>query len=547
MATSGHLGFTIMDVSALLPADYALRVQDLAIASGIVAIVATGTASTAVCPECNVPSEHVHARSTRTVADLPWQGRRVVLRLAVRRFQCRNGACARRTFTERLPGVAPYAQTTIRLTAMHQAIGFALGGEPGARLAEKLAVPTSPDTLLRRVRLAALGTIPSPRVLGIDDFAFRKGQTFGTILVDLERRRVVDLLPDREADTVAAWLRAHRGAEVITRDRATAYAQAAREAAPEAMQVADRWHLLKNLRDALERVLQRRTSAIRALLSNHKPASSAPPERDEARAPASGESPAERQRRREDQFERVRRLHEEGYSLRRIAAELSMHYRTVERYVRSDACPDWGRGHRRPSALDRFEEYIRRRLSQGCRNRRRLRGELVLMGCRVRRTAVEDYIRRLEADRGVASSPARPRDSKPQIQVPSARKLAIMSMIRPEDWTEEDRQHLSALCSSDGAIGEAMDLAAGFAALIRNRAPDSLSAWLSRAERCSVAGMRSFARGLRQDEAAVRAAMTVDWSNGQVEGRVNRLKLVKRSMFGRARFDLLRARVLYAA
>jgi transposase len=536
-----------MDVSALLPADYALRVQDLAIASEIVAIVATGTASTAVCPECNAPSEHVHARAIRTVADVPWQGRRVVLRLVVRRFQCRNGACARRTFTERLPVVAPYAQTTIRLTAVHQAIGFALGGESGARLAGKLAVPTSPDTLLRRVRQAALGTIPSPRVLGIDDFAFRKGQTYGTILVDLERRRVVDLLPNREVDTIAAWLRAHRGAEVITRDRATAYAQAAREAAPEAVQVADRWHLLKNVRDALERVLHRRTSAIRSLFSSPKPVPSARPAQDEAKGRPSAGAPEESQRRREDRFERVRRLHEEGYSLRRIAAELSLHYRTVERYVRSEACPDWDRGHRRPSALDRFEEYIRRRLSEGCRNRRQLRGELVLMGCRVGRTSVEDYIRRLEADRGVASSPALPRDSEPQIQVPSARKLAVLSLIRPEDRTAEDRQHLSALCSGDRAIGEAMDLAAGFAAMIRNRVPDSLAAWLSRAECCSVAGMRSFARGLRQDEAAVRAAMTVEWSNGQVEGRVNRLKLVKRSMFGRARFDLLRARVLHAA
>ena len=169
------------------------------------------------------------------------------------------------------------------------------------------------------------------------------------------------------------------------------------------------------------------------------------------------------------------------------------------------------------------------------------------MGYRAGRTAVEDYIRRLETERGVASSPARPRDSERQFQVPSARKLAVMSLIRPEDRTEEDRQHLSASCAGDRAISEAVDLAAGFAALIRNRAPDGLSAWLSRAERCSVAGMRSFARGLRQDEAAVRAAMTVDWSNGRVEGRVNRLKTIKRTMFGRARFDLLRARILHAA
>jgi transposase len=470
----------------------------------------------------------------------------VVLRLAIRRFQCRNGACAKRTFTERLSVVAPYSQTTNRLTATHQAIALALGGEPGARLAGKLAVPTSPDTLLRRVRQAALGTFTSPRALGIDDFAFRKGQTYGTILVDLERRRIVDLLPDREAGTVAAWLRTHRGTEIITRDRATAYAQAAREAAPDAVQVADRWHLLKNLRDALERVLHRRTSAIRALLSGPKADSSGRPAHEEARGQPGPGLATEGRRRRQDRFEQVRRLHQDGHSLRGIASTLRLHYRTVERYVRSDTCPDWYPGRQRPSSRDRFKEYIRRRLSEGRRNRRLIRDELAAMGCRAGRSAVGDYIRRLEAEMDVAPGPVQLPASDALSKAPSARRLAFACVIRAEDRSEEDRRHLAALCSSDHAIREAIELAEAFAALIRDRTPVGLSAWLSRAESCSVAGMRTFARGLRQDEAAVRAAMTLEWSNGPVEGRVNRLKTIKRTMFGRARFDLLRARVLLA-
>jgi transposase len=538
-----------MDVPDLLPADSGLRAREFAVAPGVVAVVAEATSSVAACPGCGSPSGHVHGRSTRTVADLPWQGRRVVLRLVVRRFRCRNAACPKLTFTERLPAVAPYAQTTARLAETHRAIGFALGGEPGARLAERLAVPTSPGTLLRRVRQAATAGALSPRVLGIDDFAFRRGRTYGTILVDLERRRAVGLLPDREAATVAARPKAHPGAEVITRDRAGASAQAAREAAPAAVQVADRRHLLKNLRDALERALQRRSSAIRALLSGPKADTPAAPVADATAGVALGPSPrsgSESRQRREARFDEVRRLRGEGHSLRGIAAAPGLHYRTVERYARSDACPDWCPGRRRPSALDRFEGHIRRRLSEGCRNRRRIRDGLEVMGYRGGETAVCDHVRRLEAEMGPPEGPAPPAAPRAPADVPSARELAVMAVIRPEDRPEEGRRQPEALRSGDGVIREAVGLAEGFAALARGRAPEGLSGWLARADGSPVAGLKTFASGVRQDEAAVRAGIGSEWSNGPVEGHVNRLKAIKRTMYGRAGFDLLRARVLYA-
>jgi transposase len=539
----------IMDIGELLLPGPGLRLRGLTITPDIVAIRAEPTASMAICPGCLSPSGRVHGRYLRTVADLPCQGRRLMLRLLVRRFRCPNAACPKRTFTERLQSVAPYARATARLSATQQVIGFALGGEAGARLAVLTGTPTSPDTLLRRIRQAERVEPRSPRVLGVDDFAFRKGQTYGTILVDLESRCVVDLLPDREASTVAGWLHGHPGVEVVSRDRASAYSQAAREAAPDAMQVADRWHLLSNMRDALERYLHQRSMAIRDLLE--KSSSDGPPVPVPAKGPASAIDPPTAiqegpQRTREARFGEVRRLHGGGHSIRGIAASMGLHYRTVERYVRSGACPDWSPGRRRPSRLDRFESYIVQRLRHGCRNARQILRELQGMGYRGGRTAVRVYVRRLETESGAPDRPANPPALAPRAFIPSARKLAVSAVRRPDGRSAEDRRCLDVLGEDDGEIGEAIELAGKFAALIRGRLPGDLTAWLTRAEASSVAGLRSFARRLRQDEAAVRAGATVEWSNGPVEGQVNRLKVIKRSMYGRAGFDLLKARVLHA-
>jgi hypothetical protein len=423
-----------MDVPDLLPSGFGLRARELAIAPGLVVIVAEPTSSVAECPGCGAPSEHVHGRYTRTVADLPWQGRRVVLRLAVRRFQCRNAACTKRAFTERVSVVAPYAQTTARLAAAHRSIGFALGGEAGARLADRLTMPTSPDTLLRRVHEAAPGPTPSPRVPGVDDFAFRRGRSYGTILVDLERRRVVDLLPDREAATLAAWLRGaprRRGHHAGSGDglcpggeRGGARRRAGRGSLAPAQQHARRPRA----------ALQQRSTAIRGLLARAAEGDAAGPTAGGTSDRATGPDDSGAQARRQARFDEVRRMHMEGHSLRGIAAGLGLHYRTVERYVRSDACPDWCPGRRGPSALDRFEAYVRRRLSEGCRKLCQIRRELEALGHRGGRTAVRDYVRRLEDETGVPRSRTPPAPA-PRAEVPSAHRLAVSVVSRPADRT----------------------------------------------------------------------------------------------------------------
>ena len=530
----------------------------------------TTTAPTAGCPLCSYDSPRVHSRYNRRLDDLPCLGRCVRLHLAVRRFVCPRSDCPRRIFTERLLGfTAPWARTTDRLRQAQMDIGSSLGGEAGARLAARMAIAASPDTLLRRVKRLRCEPIGPPRVVGIDDWAWRKGQCYGTIVVDLERRDVVDLLPDREGDTVAAWLKEHPGIEVVSRDRSATYAEAATEGASQAVQVADRWHLLKNLREAVEQVLGRHYAAIKAALKaleappdpgpDGKPiASPTDPAVPAAEPPPPGPSVepapepprlrARRARRLElvERFDRVHELRKKGYSAARIARELGLSRRSVFRYLRRQTCPNWHlRGSRR-SRLDGYREWIDSRIAEGFVNAAALHRQLTEQGFHGSYACVHAFVtKRLgaagkERDRLNAAAPPSPRP-------PSTRQLSFEWVRRPEKRKPPEQARLDAIRGCSVELAEALDLADGFADLIRKKSTETLSDWLVRGEASSDPDLRRFAEGIRRDKACVQAAVMERWSNGPVEGHVNRLKTIKRQMYGRAGFVLLRARVLNAA
>jgi transposase len=506
-----------------------------------------------ICPGCGQPSSRRHSSYPRRLADLPWQGRRVQVEVQVRRLRCGRAGCARRIFAERLPDAAgPYAQRTARLGSLQHHIGLALGGKAGARLAERIGTPVSGTTLLRLVRRGATAT-PSAalRVLGVDDWAWKRGQRYGTVLVDLERHAVVDLLPDREADSFAAWLQIHPGIEVIARDRGASYADGGRRGAPDAVHVADRWHLLKNCSAAVLEAVKRHMPALRAAA---QPTSSAPPAAAVTAPPmADPDAPppmTSTQRRQWQGWQRrvqvhgeVMRLHKQGIPIRHIARDLALSRNTLRRWVRGEQ-PELHRP--RMHSLDPWRPVLERRWAEGCRNGTRLWRDLRDAGFKGGMRVVTEWAsrQRLAASEGQPGpTPASATQRSPWPAAYPARRVARM-LTSDTTLAEPDHAYVEQLLALSPTLATVRDLALRFGALVRAHSTDALTPWLADAEDSEL---RGFAAGLRQDEQAVRAALTLPWSSGQVEGQITRLKLVKRQSYGRAKLDLLRARLVHAA
>ncbi len=502
------------------------------------------------CPTCGRRSRRVHSRYTRRITDEPLGGRPVAIHLRVRRFFCRARACPKRTFAEQVPALAGrYARRSTPLSETLQQIGVVLGGRPGARLSAALHRPVNRMTLLRLIQALPLPVPATPRVLGVDDWAFRKGHRYGTILVDLEQHRVIELLADRKAETLAQWLQKHPGVEIISRDRAPAYAEGAGKGAPRAVQVVDRWHLLKNLVEALERCLLRHSKALKLAAgltaSRDGPL---PSYADADRVPWQQRAEAASQQKhagKVEQYEQIHALQAAGFTKLDIADLMGVSRPTVDRYLNLDDPPERRRPHRTgPRVLAAFEPYLLQRWAQGCRNRSRLFREIRAQGYQHGASTVFRFLQRLEHDQPSLPEPTAPAKTK----VPSARHVACLLVQQPDDLNREEREYLTRLGEHEPVLATAYELAQAFAVMVRERpGAQHLQVWLAQATASGIQELSGFSRGVAEDQAPVAAALTLPWSNGQTEGQVNKLKLLKRSMYGRANFDLLRQRVLQAA
>ena len=547
-------------LSALSPDATALHLEACEVDAPTTQIIlrVRATQTSVPCPLCETPTRRIHSHYERLLADLPWAPYRVALQLRVRKWFCGNRACPRRIFTERLPTIAaPWARRTLRLAQRLLALGVALGGKAGVRLGHAWDVRVSRTTLLRLLRRQPEPEAPTPRVLGVDDWALRKGHTYGTILVDLERRQPIALLPDRAGNTFAQWLQAHPGVEVITRDRAKAYADGARQGAPQAIQVADRFHLLQNLAETLTQLFNRHSPAFQVVNAaaaqrpHTQPDGSvvvpvlpaAPPRHAQVQA-------AHSRSRRLARHEQIWALHRQGWTGQAIARQLRIGKSTVFRYLRSPTFAERTYTRRGHSILHPYKDLLLQYWNQGCHDALQVFHRLQQQGYRGSYATVARYAQRLRQAQGLTPRQPPPTThplpvvAEPQHGQLTPRGTAWLVLRRPETRTPDEEQQLAQLAAQQPELAEAVTLARDFADLMRTRQPDHLESWLARAATSAGAALRRFAQGLRDDYAAVKAGVTVPWSNGPVEGHINRLKMLKRQMFGRAHLDLLRRRFL---
>jgi transposase len=529
----------------LFPAIPGVAVVAVQAEGDAIRIEARCTPSGASCPDCDHWTERVHSSYLRFPADLPAIGRRAELALRVRRFLCMTATCGRRTFVEQVPGLTRrHGRVTERLRQAMGAIGLALAGRPGARLAQLMGIATSRTTLLRRVMDLPDPTSPEPRAVGVDDVALLRGHVYGTVVIDAKTHQVLDLLPERNAATLAPWLKAHPGIEVICRDRSGAYADAAATAAPQALQVTDRFHLWQNLTTAVEKTLAAHRSCLRGLPSASPepepqwdtPAEVAPGQDDEERD-LTGRF-AERAR---AHHALVHDLLEQGMGIRHIARHLGWGRHTVQRYARAARWQAMVKGRKRqlPSRLDPFKPYLQQRWSEtdGKVTIIDLYREITARGLRGHCSTGRDWARRgLPRQEGFTPAPP----------PPSVRQVTGWLTRHPATLTEEEKLHRKAVLDHCPELKTAAELTSSFAEMLTTLSGMRLPDWITEATDANLPGISSFAVGLHSDFAAVTAGLTTDWNSGPVEGAANRIKMLKRQMFGRAFFPLLRKRVLLA-
>ncbi len=528
-----------------------------------VTITARSASPEASCPCCGTISKRIQSRYTRTVRDLPVSGRPVHLVLHVRRFFCQESTCMRKIFAERFPSLTlPRVKCTLRLQEALREIGFELGGEAGARLGKKLSYPGGPDTILRLVKGAELPTAASPRVVGLDDWSWKRRLRYGTLICDLESRKPLDVLPDRSVETVSAWFEKYPSVEIVSRDRSSQYAAAIKKGAPQAIEVADRWHLGKNLAESVSTLLARFRAEIRRGLHTQ-----AMPEQGAKTEPVLEEEKRPARSRREEQarlarcaqkldrYEQALELGDQGLTMADIGTRIGISGRTVQRWLAYGSFPEARRRRRRPSLIDPYERYVLKWWQEGNRNGLQLYQELTAQGYKGSSKAMYRYLARLrtpqsDTSKSVPLKLRRPR-SVPLSVAPlenfSAQRATWLFMCQPDALDKTQQNELALVRQASPNAEAAYRLAQAFMQMIREQTGYHLDAWLSEAEASRLPELESFARGIQQDKAAVFAGLTLPWSQGPLEGHVNRLKLMKRSMYGRAKLPLLRARVLHVA
>ncbi|MFW2475922.1 MAG: ISL3 family transposase [Sediminibacterium sp.] len=488
------------------------------------------------CPACFHKTSSVHSYYYRTVMDLPILGYQTTIKLRARKFRCLNDECDRKIFTERFDKyVQKGKRLSARLRMRIEKIAFHAGGNGGARLCKVMGMPVSGSTLIRCIYQHRVPVSSTPRVLGIDDWAFKKRLSYGTVLVDIEQRKIIDLLPDREGETVKKWLLAHPGVSVVTRDRYSQFANGVQRASGSIVHVADRWHLIKNLGDAVQKLIDRnymRLKANRRSINEGVMPEPQPP----VEIPVIEDSAWHGKMRKK--FAEVKLMLAQGYSLSHISRTLSVERRTIRKWREYHVLP----AKKVPTATNMFlyEDKVRELLKSNPKiETKQIWAEIRLLGYNASHTTAYEQIGKIRG----SGTKVKVNKAPDIFWIPS--RTSRLLYKSNEQLTSKERAAVENLCSSCEEIRIAAELVNDFREMLQNKAGELLKHWISRAIRMGVKELKSFARGMLSDFDAVKNGIELPWSNGPVEGQVNKLKMIKRQMYGRAGFELLRRRMIY--
>ncbi|HCI78619.1 MAG TPA: ISL3 family transposase [Ktedonobacter sp.] len=551
-------GHQKMPTTPLIPLPAGLDITSISASSEELHIRITSTSPSSPCPVCSTPSSAVHSYYRRKPLDLSCTGQPIRLLLSVRKFFCHVATCPRKIFTERLPElIQPSSRLTMRLRTLIQAMCAALNGQGGAQLGEQLGVHLSRMTFLRSLHLLPTPAVESVRVVGLDDFAWKRGTRYGTVILNLETHALIDVLPDREAESVKRWLEAHPEVELVSRDRAGAYADGAARGAPQAQQIADKWHLAKNLGDAVEDYVKRKRIQIPTASSPEPscgvPTASVP----QARQATQTIMPEKSQRegcgsQKQELWEQVHVLHTQGYGIRTIARLIGLARNTVRRYLKMEEGWYAASPPTRRSLLDPYRDYLLTRWMQGEHNGNQLIREIRTQGYQGCDTLAREVVTRMR--KTYSDAAALPR-KHPTLQAASPlpplspksspRQIRWLLAKKREELRDEEQTELSRLLEASEEVHCVYRLLQTFLLMIRERRAELLNAWMKEARASGIKELHSFVAGIERDYDAVKAGLSLEWSQGPVEGTVNKVKVHKRLMYGRASFALLRQKMLH--
>lgn len=534
------------------------RVED---SNGSVRITACTGTELAVCPRCATPTTRVHDEYQRRLQDVSCGGRPIQVELEVRRFVCGDGSCPVATFAEQVDGLtAKHQRRTVGLRGLLERVALALAGSAGSRLARAMGQAVSRFTLIRMIRALPDPEVGHVAVLGVDDFAKRKGASYATVLLNMDTHQVLDVLDGREADTFADWLRAHPGIEVICRDRAGSYALGARQGAPDAQQVADRFHLLQDLGKAVEKTVIAHHAALHdpdpepahrepaPTAASHLTESGAdlapPPAEPDGYRDGAGQ-PRWLIARHTERYDAVQALLAKKMSLSAIGRELGLNRQTVARFARAESLEQvLFKATHRASILDDFKPYLNQRWNQGVTNAAALHAEIKSRGWKGSAEAVRAYLRQYRPN--PTDDQQRPRQAPTTPAPPKPRRVVRWIMTHPDHLRETEAEHLAKILDRSPELAATAGHVRAFATMLTERTGrQHLDDWLTAVRANPLPALHSLANGIERDHAAVLAGLTLPYSSGAVEGTICKIKFWKRLMFGRANLDLLRKMALH--